>query len=60
MFVGKLSMEAGTYQVVIKNADATKSDFTKSILVTEIGTLGATNHILGFTIFAYGTSERYT
>ena len=34
MLMGKQSMQAGTYQMVIKNVDSTKNDFTKSILVS--------------------------
>ncbi len=52
--LGKASVTAGNYQVVMQNNYPTKGSFTKELLITEVGLLGTTNHILGFTAFAYG------
>lgn len=54
MLMGKQTMPAGTYEMIVKNVDSTNNDFNKTILVSEVGSLGTTNHLLGFTIFAYG------
>lgn len=52
--VGIVSVSAGDYQVVMQNNFPTKGQFSKSVLVTEVGALGITNHLVGFTLFAYG------
>lgn len=54
--LGKASVTQGNYQVVMQNNYLTQGEFTKKLVITEVGLLGATNHVLGFTAFAYGTS----
>lgn len=52
--VGKAAVTPGNYQVVMQNNYLTKGQFVKELLITEVGTLGTTNHVLGFAVFAYG------
>jgi hypothetical protein len=53
--VGKAAVTPGNYQVVMQNNYLTKGKFSKELIITEVGVLGATNHVLGFSVFAYGT-----
>jgi hypothetical protein len=55
LLAGKAAVSPGNYQVVMQNNYLTKGQFTKELVITEVGLLGATNHVLGFTVFAYGT-----
>jgi hypothetical protein len=57
LLLGKSAVTPGNYQVVMQNNYATKGQFTKELVITEVGLLGATNHVLGFAVFAYGTSS---
>lgn len=52
--LGKASVTQGNYQIVMQNNYLTQGEFTKKLLITEVGLLGSTNHVLGFTAFAYG------
>lgn len=53
--MGKLAnMSAGDYRLVVKNNFPTANEFSKQIMISEVNSLGVTNHLLGFTLFAYG------
>jgi hypothetical protein len=52
--VGSLSVSTGNYQVVMQNNFPTQGKFSKEVVITEVGILGVTNHLMGFTMFAYG------
>ena len=54
MPLGKLTMQPGNYQMVLKNNFPTKDQFVKKILITETGILGDANLVLGFSIFGAG------
>ena len=54
ILMGRQTMAAGTYQLILKNVSPTSDDFTKTLIVSEVNTFGTTNHLLGFTLFAYG------
>ena len=55
MLLGKLTnMTAGDYRLILKNNYPTNGEFTKQVIVSEVNSLGVTNHLLGFTLFAYG------
>lgn len=47
-------MNSGDYRLIIKNSYPTQGEFTKQLLISEVNSLGITNHLLGFAIFAYG------
>ena len=47
-------MAAGNYQIIIRNNFLTKGQFSKTLVLSEIGTLGDANLVLGFSIFAFG------
>jgi hypothetical protein len=55
LLMGKTEVSPGNYQIVMENNYLTKGQFQKELLITEVGLLGATNHVLGFAVFAYGT-----
>lgn len=53
--MGRLvNMTTGDYRVIVKNSYPTNGEFTKELFISEVNSLGVTNHLLGFTIFAYG------
>lgn len=54
--VGSVAVTEGNYQVVMQNNFPTKGQFTKEVLISEVGVLGVTNHLVGFCLFAYGIS----
>lgn len=54
ILMGKAAVTNGTYQLIIENNYATQGEFTKDILVSEVGLLGTTNHLLGFIVFIVG------
>ena len=54
ILVGKVDVTQGNYQIVMQNNYLTKGEFSKQLIISEVGMLGTTNHILGFTLFAYG------
>ena len=53
--VGKTEVSVGNYQIVMQNNLKTQGKFTKELVITEVNIIGATSHLLGFTLFAYGT-----
>lgn len=53
--VGAANVTAGNYQVVMQNNFLTQGQFTKSLVISEVGMMGITNHLVGFTLFACGT-----
>jgi len=54
--VGKASVTAGNYQIVVQNNHGSQGQLTKELIVTEVGLLGVTNQVLGFTLFSYGNA----
>lgn len=55
VLMGKLAnMTAGDYRLIVKNVFTTKGEFTKTVVISEVNSLGVTNHLLGFALFAYG------
>jgi hypothetical protein len=54
--IGKTSVAAGSYQIVMQNNFLTQNIFNKQLVVTEIGLLGMTNHFIGFSLFSFGRS----
>lgn len=53
--MGKLTnLTSGDYRLIVKNNFPTNDEITKQIFITEVNKLGVVNHLLGFTIFAYG------
>ena len=53
--VGSAAITAGNYQVVMQNNLLTQGQFSKWLVISETGILGITNHLMGFTLFAWGT-----
>lgn len=53
--VGAANVTGGNYQVVMQNNFLTQGQFTKSLVISEVGMMGITNHLVGFTLFAGGT-----
>ena len=51
--VGDLLAE--NYEVVMQNNFPTRGQFSKQLVITEVNGLGIENHLLGFTLFSYGT-----
>jgi len=47
---------AGNYQIVVQNNHGSQGQLTKELIVTEVGLLGVTNQVLGFTLFSYGNA----
>ena len=54
VLMGKLSNMSGDYRLIIKNSYPTNGEFTKQVILSEVNSLGVTNHLLGFALFAYG------
>lgn len=54
MLIGRQIMAAGNYQIMIRNNFPTKGQFEKTLILSEIGTLGDSNLVLGFAVFAFG------
>lgn len=54
--MGKTEVSSGSYQIVMQNNFLSQGEFTKELVVSEVGLMGATNHLLGFALFAYGTA----
>ena len=52
--VGKVEVSTGDYQLVMQNNFLTQGQFSKQLLISEVGVLGVTNHLMGFMLFAYG------
>lgn len=53
--VGATTVTAGNYQVVMQNNFLSQGQFSKSLVISEVGILGITNHVAGFTLFACGS-----
>lgn len=54
--IGSTAITAGNYQLVMQNNFPTQGQFTKSLVISEVGLLGITNHLVGFTLFACGNT----
>lgn len=52
--IGSTAITAGNYQVVMRNNLLTQGQFSKWLVISEVGVLGLTNHLVGFSLFACG------